>query len=335
MKALKIIGLVVVSIILIILVVGYTQDDKLVVSRSTIVHAPIDVVFDQVNDLKKRTQWSPWENMDSTMTFEFSDKTKGEGAQYSWSSKNQGSGSLVYTKVIDNQLIESNVDFGPSGKITGVFAFEEAPDGVKVTWNMESEEISNPLTRLGMAIMKPGMESVFDMGLDSLAAAAERATSSALPAGISIEEVTPVTYISVIDSCSWEVMEQHYAKDYGQLMEFIGSNNIELTGMPFSFYHVWDEKKAFAVFEPALAVNPETVPDESGYEVKQSYEGTAVKGTHKGNYDNLGSTWESLYAYVGKEGLEFNGSPWEVYVTDPGQEPDTSKWITEIYIPVK
>ena len=29
------------------------------------------------------------------------------------------------------------------------------------------------------------------------------------------------------------------------------------------------------------------------------------------------------------------GPSWEVYVTDPGAEPDTSKWQTDIYFPVE
>ena len=35
------------------------------------------------------------------------------------------------------------------------------------------------------------------------------------------------------------------------------------------------------------------------------------------------------------EGLEGAGAPWEVYVTDPGAEPDQSKWRTEIFFPVR
>ncbi|ALO14213.1 Transcriptional regulator, effector-binding domain/component [Salinivirga cyanobacteriivorans] len=34
-------------------------------------------------------------------------------------------------------------------------------------------------------------------------------------------------------------------------------------------------------------------------------------------------------------GLEAAGSPWEVYLTDPQTEKDTSKWLTKMYQPVK
>lgn len=33
--------------------------------------------------------------------------------------------------------------------------------------------------------------------------------------------------------------------------------------------------------------------------------------------------------------LEAAGAPWEVYVTDPGAEPDQSKWRTDIFFPLR
>ena len=29
-----------------------------------------------------------------------------------------------------------------------------------------------------------------------------------------------------------------------------------------------------------------------------------------------------------------NGAPWEFYITDPTTEPDSSKWKTELFLPV-
>jgi effector-binding domain-containing protein len=33
--------------------------------------------------------------------------------------------------------------------------------------------------------------------------------------------------------------------------------------------------------------------------------------------------------------MELNGDPYEVYITDPASEPDETKWVTELYWPVK
>ena len=54
-----------------------------------------------------------------------------------------------------------------------------------------------------------------------------------------------------------------------------------------------------------------------------------------GAYDSLPQTWSALTAWMSAHGLEPAGAPWEVYVTDPGAEPDTSKWRTDIFFPVR
>jgi AraC family transcriptional regulator len=43
----------------------------------------------------------------------------------------------------------------------------------------------------------------------------------------------------------------------------------------------------------------------------------------------------ALTEWMKSEGLEAAGAPWEVYVTDPGAEPDQSKWRTDIFFPVR
>jgi len=49
----------------------------------------------------------------------------------------------------------------------------------------------------------------------------------------------------------------------------------------------------------------------------------------------MGAAYNSINEYfeIGG-GLTQTGGPWEVYATDPGAEPDTSKWLTEIWFPV-
>ncbi len=51
-------------------------------------------------------------------------------------------------------------------------------------------------------------------------------------------------------------------------------------------------------------------------------------------YENLPQTWSALTEWMGSQGLRPTGSPWEVYVTDPGAEPDQSKWRTDIFFPL-
>ncbi len=57
--------------------------------------------------------------------------------------------------------------------------------------------------------------------------------------------------------------------------------------------------------------------------------------THVGPYDTLSQTWAALTEWMNSQGLAAAGAPWESYVTDPGAEPDRSKWRTDIFFPVR
>jgi effector-binding domain-containing protein len=61
----------------------------------------------------------------------------------------------------------------------------------------------------------------------------------------------------------------------------------------------------------------------------------AVKADHYGPYDQLARTHESVWAFVQELGRTPIAGPIERYITDPGAEPDQSKWHTEILLPLQ
>ncbi len=61
----------------------------------------------------------------------------------------------------------------------------------------------------------------------------------------------------------------------------------------------------------------------------------AVKADHYGPYDQLSQTHEAVMAYAQELGRTPLAGPIERYITDPEAEPDTSKWHTEIYLPLR
>ena len=119
---------------------------------------------------------------------------------------------------------------------------------------------------------------------------------------------------------------------FGEVYEYIQQNGQQPTGMPFSRYHSMDGG---------------TVDLECGMPVASAMEGTGrvqagelpagtvATVTHLGPYDNLPQSWSALTEWMGSQGLQPAGAPWEVYATDPGAEPDQSKWRTDIFFPVR
>lgn len=61
----------------------------------------------------------------------------------------------------------------------------------------------------------------------------------------------------------------------------------------------------------------------------------AATVSHFGPYEGLGDAHFALGEYVRHNQFETAGLCWEEYITDPGVEPDPSKWQTLVCWPVK
>jgi effector-binding domain-containing protein len=62
--------------------------------------------------------------------------------------------------------------------------------------------------------------------------------------------------------------------------------------------------------------------------------GKAAMISHFGNYQNLPATYHIITNWLLEQNYERTGNSWEVYINDPGSEPDTAKWETQVYFPV-
>ena len=179
MKTLKYIVLSIISLGAIFVLFGLFQDKEVSVSRSIVINAPISTVFDQFNDIEKRIAWSPWESLDSTMKTTVGKIAKGAGASYSWKSENQGTGTIKYSEVVENQLIQSELYFGsPEDEpAQGLIIFSNVGDGVKVTWEVHMNMGNNPFMRIMGRYMDEMVGETFETGLASVKEICENSTA--------------------------------------------------------------------------------------------------------------------------------------------------------------
>ncbi|MEO8087648.1 MAG: SRPBCC family protein [Bacteroidota bacterium] len=187
MKILKKILIVLVVIVAVLAIAGMFMSPKVRVERSMEMKASPEAVYSQVADLKMWDNWMPWNKMDPAMVKTYGDKTMGEGATYSWVSnnKNVGKGSIVITKAVPNEMVETTLSFDGQGDATGGYQMEKTDAGTKVTWSMNMDMGSNPFKRLMGSMMDKMMGPYFDQGLHSLDSA-----SSAMPAPAPMMENT-------------------------------------------------------------------------------------------------------------------------------------------------
>ncbi len=172
-KLLKILAIMFGVVIAVFIIVGLLLPRHFTVSRSVTVGAPPPVVFALVNDLSNWETWSPWATKDPTMEVTMGEITVGEGGSYSWAGEESGEGSLTILKSVENEAIETALDFGSRGQANGVWRFEPDGAGTRVTWELVGDAGWNLVGRYFGLFMDRMVGADFENGLAALKDAAE------------------------------------------------------------------------------------------------------------------------------------------------------------------
>jgi effector-binding domain-containing protein len=123
-----------------------------------------------------------------------------------------------------------------------------------------------------------------------------------------------------------------FGKLLGEVFGYLGGVGVQPAGPPYDRIHAmnadgFDLEVGIAVASP-IDGNGRVLPGELPA-------GRAAVTWHTGRYDQLSAAHGAIQAWIAEQGLEPAGPGWEVYHTDPSQEPDPSKLRTEIVYPVR
>lgn len=307
------------------------------VVRSAEINTPVAVVFQQVNELRNWEKWSAWVEKDSTIETVYGEKTEGEGASYSWTGELVGSGSLTIIKSEPSESLNTEVDFGFMGRGNGSWTLVETNGETSVTWSMEllpgKGILAGIIGRYFLAFsnMDPVVGPDFEQGLANLKELCE--SKSVV---IETTEVLGVKYYTIRGNVKWEDISQFYTDNYPKIIQKVQEDQMEMTGMPRGLYYMWDEENQMTEMAAAIPITP--IPEEGrpkktvdiGPGKAAVYDNYLVYDYY-GNYDDMlpaHNGLEKAYEEVFKKHPEV---VMEEYVTDPGAEPDTSKWLTRIF----
>ena len=169
-------GLWIGILLLALILFSFLLPSTIEVSRSIEVNAPIDRVFDQVNDLRNWEKWSPWKRNDPTMVMTFSNPPVGQNAFYKWETqdKNMGNGTLTLSKVTNMEEIVTAINMEKHGNTSATFNFTHKGDAVKVTWSMKQKIGVMPGSRYRGGFMKGMLKDQYDEGLKGIKFYAEK-----------------------------------------------------------------------------------------------------------------------------------------------------------------
>jgi len=109
-------------------------------------------------------------------------------------------------------------------------------------------------------------------------------------------------------------------------------NKLEIAGPVMAIYNSFSPEKID--LECAVPISKEVKGDGTVNVIKMPA-GNAVMVHYYGPYMGTEAAHKAIDTYVKENNKKVTGAPWEVYITDPGVEKDTAKWLTDIYYPVE
>ena len=179
MKAIKVIGLVLLGLVVLVLVLGLIAPREISAERSVHIAAAPERVFEAISDFNTWDEWSPWVLRDTTTRITPGDHMQGVGASYSWTGEMSGSGTQTITAAKSPWSVNTHISFDGMGEADAQWGLEPAEGGgTNVTWDFKSPMPFPWNAMLMFQNMSGAVGKDFEEGLNNLKTYLERGTSS-------------------------------------------------------------------------------------------------------------------------------------------------------------
>lgn len=135
-KFVRFLLLLAVAAVAALMIAGALQPRSVTATRSIIINAPKDSVFNQMVHFKNWPNWSPWSRMDTSMKNEFTGNDGQPGSVYHWigDARKTGEAEIMTTKVTGTEMEFSFKLIKPEAPgTTGALSAIDTAGGTKAT----------------------------------------------------------------------------------------------------------------------------------------------------------------------------------------------------------
>ena len=337
-KFIKFMAVVLAIFALAVIVLGIIEPKDVVVTRSVLIKAPKDVVFDQMVHYKNWPNWSPWNKMDSTMKMTYYGTDGEVGSGYKWKGSDKTGAGEMNTTAVEGTIMSFDITFTEpyESKAKGTLKAVDTAGMTKATWSF-STHTPFPMNMANAFVnMDKLLGGDFEDGLKNMKAYVEGKNPVAAPAasapveGVSEVEYPGATYIGVRQVIKWNEMDRFFNANRVMLTQ---SAATKINGKMAGLYFTWDTVNqtsdmaaVFSVTDTALRVK--------GATYTYVAPAKAVMAVQKGSYSKSKETHGAIEKYMTAKGQKYS-LVIEDYEVGPPAEPDSNRWVTNIYYLLK
>jgi uncharacterized protein YxeA len=157
--------LFIIGLIIILLVVAAFLPKKFFTERSVVIDRPINEVYNYVKFVRNQDNYGKWNLSDPEMNKKESGTDGTVGYTYSWDGKKVGKGSQTITKLVENEALYTELNFGFGEPAVSHMLLESVgPGSTKVTWGISGNS-PWPMNLMGLFY---DIGKDFGEGLDNL-----------------------------------------------------------------------------------------------------------------------------------------------------------------------
>lgn len=339
MRALKTLLIILVALVAVLFVLYLIGPAETHMVRKITVNAPASAVYHHINDMERIDAWSPWRDQDSTAKVTFQGERGTVGSSSQWEGKMLGKGSQTITSLEKDRKVGVGLHFLEpfNAKAGADFELEPLGDSTQVIWHYDAV---NPwlfriagVFRDSEAMMGP----IFESGLQKLKALVEAEELAKGPHGtfggytITTVERPALSVVGKRSVVKWAKMDEYFGKTYQQAAEAIAKAGGTIQGPPTALYFKWDEANQQADMLPGFPVATTWTANIKGFDRFAVEPGKALFLVHKGDPSGSMKAHMAVDEMLKAQQLTTRGPVLEEYVVGPPAEPDTTKWVTNIF----
>lgn len=315
-------------VIAFVLVLAFVEPNDVTVSRSVVIRAAKEPVFEQI---VKFTNWNNWyilHERDTTVKITCTGSGE-QGSTYHWAGDEHLTGEgEIRNEGIDSSTMHYTFMLTRPGEMKGdgIISAIDTAGLTKVTWTFHKHFTFPGNAVLIVFNLDKYIGGDFDAALGNLKKYVEKTTVYKPPVAIMETTFPARLYAGIKQTVSFTDIAQFFSNTFNKL-------NNELTkrinGNAFGVYYSWDTITHTVEIMAAYPVADSSVTLKNAiYMWLPSSQAYMV--VYKGPYSGIGAAYEVMDKYIAKKG-KTSALKVEEYSLGPMQEPDSTKWITNIY----
>lgn len=330
MQIIKYLGYGALLLVVLIVVASLVLPDHFKVERSIVLKSDKSAVFEEVANYNNWGHWSPWMKKDSTVRNTITAAAATVGHTMKWTSEKSGNGSLSIVEVTPTDSVRMLLQFDDMDMHSSMqFKLEQLGDSVRLSI-INTGELKF-MSRIFGLLFDRMLGRDYENGLSNIK---DYLAEQAAHPSLKLEEVmVPARQVMLVsEKCATTEIGPTLGKLYGEIGVQMGMQGLTMSGPPFALY----DKYATDIVElrAGIAVNnPGKSVDRVEYTELPATK--ALRCDYYGPYSGLREANLAIMDWMKNNRYTFAGSCWEVYVSDPMTEKDSTKILTQIYYSVK